>query len=253
MPQPTAVSDLHGGLKHMELQRNIHISLRNRFVYFAVPKAANSTIKWLLQRGELADVAYKVRDIHDRQMSPLIAPYQLPDDEFLRILRDPSFTVFTCVRNPYSRLLSCFLDRIQAKESVPRREVADVLGQDVADEIEFADFIEAITRMRPADMNEHYRPQSLLTCIDWVEYDHVLRFEELTDSLRKLLDELYAGVQVKLPVERNRSPRSTGASGRVDEYMTDDLAERIRDVFAADFQNFGYATDYRAPAEPANG
>jgi len=35
MPQPTGVSDLHGGLEHMELQRNVHISLRNRLVYVA--------------------------------------------------------------------------------------------------------------------------------------------------------------------------------------------------------------------------
>lgn len=229
-------------VRNMELQRNIHISLKKRYVYVAVPKAANSTIKWLLQTAELRQTTFEVTDIHDRLASPLIAPFQLPRRQFLSIMEGARYTLFTCVRDPFSRVLSCYLDRIQATRSVPRRQIASVLEQDPDIDISFPDFVRGIEMMDPNDMNEHFRPQSILTMSDIIDYDHVIRFESLSTDLPPVLSELYGSKPESFAVNENKSPAATSAAEKLAQFYDEDTAEAVRRIFAVDFETFGYST-----------
>ncbi|MBD0335929.1 MAG: sulfotransferase family 2 domain-containing protein [Cyanobacteria bacterium Co-bin13] len=98
---------------------SIHISLKHRYLYVDTPKVGCSTIKLTLQRLELEDEQFArddFEDIHLRKFSPLLMPIQVgPLDAFLS--RSDIFK-FCFVRNPYTRVLSCYLDKIAAPHPI---------------------------------------------------------------------------------------------------------------------------------------
>ena len=63
--------------KIREFLAHTHISAKNRYIYFGVSKAANSTIKFFLQQLEYLGTPYKVKNVHNKHLSPLLSPYQL--------------------------------------------------------------------------------------------------------------------------------------------------------------------------------
>ena len=89
-----------------------YISLRNNYVYLAVGKAANSTVKHHLYELEYAGTRFKTKSLHDRQSSPLLSPFQLTDELLEDVFTSSKYFRFSLVRNPYTRLLSCYLDRM---------------------------------------------------------------------------------------------------------------------------------------------
>lgn len=155
-----------------------HISIKNRYVYFAVAKAANSTVKYYLQRVEYLGTPYKVTKIYNKHYSPLLSPNQLDEEDCWAALFGTNFTRFTLVRNPYSRLLSCFLDRLQDSESASYRNARVWSGKD-PEGLTFREFVEMISEQTPKEMDCHSRPQVYETYHDILRMDCVLKFEDL--------------------------------------------------------------------------
>ena len=88
----------------------INISKTYKYVYLETPKVACSTIKRTFQKAEVTALGGEVaKNIHDKNLSPLLSPLDIQNgldsmfegDEFFR---------FSFVRNPYSRILSAYLD-----------------------------------------------------------------------------------------------------------------------------------------------
>ena len=99
-----------------------YISLKNSYFFHSVGKAANSTVKHFLYLEELKGSGLKCRTVHDRVCSPLISPYQL-NNGMVKDVLEGNFFKFTFVRNPYSRALSCYLDRIKNHRTVPYKKL----------------------------------------------------------------------------------------------------------------------------------
>ena len=226
--------------EYMGVQRNVHISLRRRYLFVAIPKAANSTIKAILQQQELKGTNFQVKNIHDRLDSPLIAPFQLTPAHFESLLDSPDFFRFTFVRNPFTRLLSCYLDRVQALRSVPRKQVAEVLGRPVEEEISFADFVAAVSRLDPLQMNEHFRPQWALASPDVVDYGFIGRFESLAVDLRHVLERIWPNRGADIDTSVNLSPKKTSADERLGSFYTPELIRTVAAIYADDFGIFDY-------------
>lgn len=116
------------------------ISLRQRFVFTPVSKAANSTAKALLYQAEFRHHGYirqaervgelPAIELHDVTTSPFPMPYQLPGGTLQAVLFSDRYYRFAFVREPVERLLSCYLDRIADIDSVARAEVETVLGKE---------------------------------------------------------------------------------------------------------------------------
>ncbi|HEY9295004.1 MAG TPA: sulfotransferase family 2 domain-containing protein, partial [Phormidium sp.] len=126
---------------------SIHISLKHKYLYVDTPKVGCSTIKLTLQRLELEDSQFSRDDfeeIHLRKFSPLLMPIQVGNlDAFIN--RADIFK-FCFVRNPYTRVLSCYLDKIAAPHPV-KTQILRQLGRDYTDlhtKVSFEEFISAI-------------------------------------------------------------------------------------------------------------
>jgi len=141
----------------------VHVSLMHKYIFVENPKVACSTIKKTLQGLELNDSEYsrdESQGLHMRDFSPLLSLRQLSDFE-VYFERD-DFVVFCFVRNPYARLLSGYLDKIQGpRHSLEfKAGVLKTLGYDEIDldqHVTFEEFISVIEKQTPFEMDYHWR------------------------------------------------------------------------------------------------
>ena len=216
------------------------ISLKNRYVFFPIGKVANSSIKSLLYRCELVGTSRKPpkdRQGHNVLQSPLIMPYQLGDDDLSHLLVSRAFQKVAFVRNPYDRLLSCYLDRVRAHDSLPHRKTARLLGLEPGCDISFEAFVSSLPDQINADV--HWRPQWVELGGGRIDFEFVGRFENLTDDIASLVSLLYPGRSAKLGFQ---SPARTNAAQRRAEFYTQSTIDVVRELYADDFDHFGYET-----------
>lgn len=225
----------------------VHVSPAHRYIYVVNPKVGCSSILWTLQRLESGDPdrqPARVGTIHAREQSPLQRPSQL--GAAAEILRDGRYFIFTFVRNPFDRLLSCYLQKI-VRPTAQRRVALGLLGRAADDDrtITLAEFIHAIAAQSPAQMDPHWRPQWTQTLQAWARYDAVGRFERFDADLLRIGTRLTPAFGRFVYSERRQA---TGAKPFA--WITPDLAELVRDVYARDFDAFGYAPDVPAAVQP---
>ena len=154
----------------------INISLQHKYVYVETPKVGCSTIKDTLQRMELNFpdlVREDANDIHDRKYSPLLSPSQTCG--FDRLLSNSDYFIFCFVRNPYTRLLSAYLDKI-VNGSPHKKSILIAMGEDPSNldkEITFSEFVDVVCDLPIIDMDVHWRPQYYQTFNDLINFDFI--------------------------------------------------------------------------------
>lgn len=237
-------------LRHFE--DAFHHSPRFGYVYLSVPKAACSTLKLTLQRMELDDASYQPRRIHAREGSPLAGPTQLGLARVQALLDDPAVLKFAFVRNPYTRLLSAYLDKI-ARRSPGRDRRLQILGFDPETrprDLPFPLFLRRIAEQSDAEMDGHWRPQAAQLLLDRIDYGFLGRVESLDSDLARL-DALLSGRL--LPFYGLRARHGTGAQVLLRRHYDRDSRRLVRERFAADFTRFGYDPRFKAAlaTEPA--
>lgn len=222
---------------------SVNISLTHHFVYFETPKVACSSIKSTLQRLELGQptLTWDEEDgMHDRDFSPLLRPSQLPG--FDRFMSNGNVYVFCFVRNPYSRLLSTYLDKI-VRSKRPKRSVVRWLGHSSPNlnvNVSFQEFVEFVCSQEPIDMNGHWRPQTYQTCQHCVNFDFVGRFESFRTDFETVLSHITSDYSKYWHTECRHS---TNSESRLTEYYTSSIRNRVFEKYRVDFEAFGYKRD----------
>ena len=215
----------------------LHVSPKYRYIYIVNPKVGCSSIIWTLQRletGKKDKFPPRVGTIHDREGSPLKRPSDMNSNE--QILRDDSYFKFTFVRNPFDRLMSCYLNKI-ARPTAQRKVILSLLDrpQDETASISFAQFVDVIGRQSPIEMDPHWRTQWVQTLQDWVQYDAIGRFEFFDSELSRIGTQISPEFRSFVFSERRQA---TGAKPY--HLITPKLAETIREIYAVDFTGFNY-------------
>jgi len=218
----------------------------HRLIYFQTPKVASSTIKATLWRLALGDPdARPPEPLHSAGAeSPLKGPPDLRFDDLLTWLNQPEFRRFCFVRNPYTRILSCYLHKIQGTTLRPTLETlslrAALSPSGSADEMSFEAFIDAVGRQAPMEMNPHWRLQTEHLLWDHISFDFVGRIEEINSDLERLGSFLGINLQPYLYV---KDRHQTGAKTVVENFYTPRLRERLYEIYEPDFRTFGYSRD----------
>jgi pimeloyl-ACP methyl ester carboxylesterase len=217
-----------------------YISLRNRYVYLAVGKAANSTVKHHLYELEYSGTRFKTKSVHDRQSAPLLSPFQLPDDLLEEVFTGPKYFRFSVVRNPYSRLLSCYLDRIVPGSGAAYRQLIRVLGRPEGSTVSFPEFIRTACSQTPFAQNNHWRLQVAEICADVIPYDFIGKQETFAADMSEIWKHVAPNYPMPEFARANKSPSITGAKSRLNEYYTPELVDLVRTAYMPDFERFGY-------------
>lgn len=200
------------------------VDLELGFFCNRVPKAANSTVVTNLARLKFG------RDIDSPEAKRLFTtPARLSRAD---VARFPSLFRFTVVRNPYTRTLSAYLDKIERR----------ALRAGV--ESSFGDFLrKAKQQPRFLYSNAHWAPQSSLMLIPVHEFDLIGRVESLDRDLTEIKRRIRPDLEQPLT---SFTGNSTGAGDKLKRYYNNELISLVQDLYREDFAAFGYSTEFPA-------
>lgn len=218
---------------HRPLAHHVFALPERGIVYMKNPKAACSTVLLWMDRLHTGDHDFSPDNVHTENRLPKV--HSVGRRRIARMLSGEGYS-FTFVRDPLRRFQSAYLDKIvNAERWRPQIQVA--LGQepDAERPVSLDDFVTAIERQDPVgEMNPHWRPQHINVMTSLIRYDHIGRTETFTADLETIRSAV--GLP-PVPVEVRNVAKTRSDSifaGRPD------LEERVRAIYADDFEIFGY-------------
>ncbi|MCF3934663.1 sulfotransferase family protein [Acuticoccus sp. M5D2P5] len=210
------------------------------------PKVACSTVKQTLHSIETDRPGHRYADperVHRRALSPLLSPETFAAVD---VFTAPDFFRFCFVRDPFSRLLSAYLDKI-AGNKPQKKNILRHLGHDedaIDTAIDFATFVDVVCAQTAGEMDLHWRLQTVETMIEDVRYHAIGRAESFDADFRAILERIGVAPHDFL---RTEDRHRTDAGDKLKAYYTPALERRVAERFAADFDRFGYAPTVGAP------
>lgn len=198
------------------------ISIQKRFLFVHIPKTAGNSIQSVL-RDYSEDELVALRKEQDgverfglrnpkyriKKHSTLSEYYDALGAEQFR-----SLYKFTCVRNPWDRMVSYYFTPTQKPETWNRKKFRETISKAVS----VADYL----RLDSGEGDP------------FANVDCVMRFENLADEFRAVCN----AISISPPAlpQYNRSNRE-----HYSKYYDDELRELVRARFAAEIERFNYS------------
>jgi hypothetical protein len=225
-------------LNPYRLAFNIRYAPRARCIYFNIPKAGCSSVLWSLTRYERDDPALlpeHVGTIHARDGSPILRGADIADLDAL--LHRDDLLRFTLVRNPFDRILSCYLNKV-IRDTPQRRIVLAALGREAEAAVTLADFLRFVAAQPPAQRDPHWATQDDLLFNGALPIDMIGRFERFTEDFAAI------GRRIAPDFDRYVHVETRHGTGAKDYALIGAAeADAIRAIYAADFARFGYGAE----------
>jgi hypothetical protein len=240
------------------LRYSTFVSMRGRYLYFAVAKAACTQMKEILRALEGAPpVQWPAEEVwesrremfvHARQNVPLPSLIDLDDEEQREVLESPDFLRMTVVRNPYTRLLSAWKNKVRPCEPGYESVYVSIRGHlpqlGAKSLITFEEFVGYIARQ--CDLrtcNLHWRRQVDYTYLEALNYSYVGKMEEMPAVLERFQQ------HVRLSKALQAEGKNVSRQGVTAAY-TPELAANVCALYQADFERLGYSPDARPNRRP---
>lgn len=210
-------------------RRGAYGSERN-FFYNRVPKVANSSIITALATassvGRLTAVESK---------SFFINPSEMNSWQVEKLIGGGFKFVF--VRNPYTRILSAYLDKIVRRKyfSIEGKLAKSTLHSKTRTPTfgEFCTYLEC----EGLYANAHWAPQKDLLLLPVDLFDYIGRFENLASDISAVMSRIYSYGNFDLT---QKGPPQTNAGALLEKYYTCAQLDRVAMLYASDFELFGY-------------
>ena len=211
--------------------RHVAIFPRLGIAYNRVKKNANSTTMaalYLLETGRAGQERESKLGVPSLvRASPMLLP------------RVASLDYITIVRNPYSRVLSAFLNKFAKPEYVER------YGHFELDAAGFARFVTWLG-LGAIDDDMHWDIQTKLLMTVPAEFDTVLEFEAFPGNLVLFLEK--RGISLPIQLDEilgtiNAASR-TRAAERLRDFYTPGVAQQVADLFRKDFELLPYDPNF---------
>ncbi|PPB80455.1 sulfotransferase family protein [Albidovulum inexpectatum] len=239
-------------------------------VYRVVPKCACSTIGQIMyysDHGRFYD-----GDIHDAEQGLHKWGIESSQPAIEANVRAHRSFAFTCVRNPYTRILSSFFDKICGIQRNGKRyrgnlvpmviqkygiEVGDPENGFEFDQIKsFRRFLlfarDTIRFRKPMDPDIHWSSMSghiSTFIVNGGRYDHIFFTEKFNEGMQVVLD----NVETPHKVDLSKVPRFNESEGHgpkrahpVEDYFDDLSMHLVYEIYKSDFDLFRY--DFEDPA-----
>lgn len=218
---------------HRVLAHHVHALPEHGIVYVKNPKAACSTVLLWLDRLHTGDHDFSPGNVHTDNRLPTVS--EVGRRRIARMLSGEGYS-FTFVRDPLRRFQSAYLDKLVNSKRW-RTQIQQALGQEPDEErpVSLDDFVAGIEAQDPVgEMDPHWRPQHINVMTSLITYDHIGRVETFDTDLETI--RRAAGLP-HVPIEVRNV-----AKQRSDSILADrpDLEERVRAIYAKDFEIFGY-------------
>jgi len=244
---------IHSSITPGDFHNNLLISPRYNYVFANNPKVACTTTRKLLidaEFGEVRSFAERSGTLHYNNFLPFFNAWQMGD--FPSFLADPEVFKFCFVRNPYTRLLSGYLDKVVRGEP-QKNNILEFLGKEDTPETEinFETFVRAVCEMPVLKQDAHWRVQYYHTCQEGIDFDFIGKFEHLENDLRAVADRI--GISEFITPEtfgaagKSSRQHATGAADLLRQYYRPELEALVWKGFREDFERFGYEKGLPSP------
>jgi hypothetical protein len=230
-------------------------------MYFEVPKAACTQMKELLRAVEgappiklFADGTWETRRdmfVHVRSNVPLPSLVDLDNRTQKEVLEAPDFLRMTLVRNPYTRLVSAWANKVLLCEPSCQYVYLQIKGrlpylheQSLVSFDEFVEYLESSCDLRNCD--SHWRRQVDHAFFPALNFSFIGKVEQLDRVLRRF--EGHLGLSKPLVADGRNASVSFGPNP-----YTREVADKVYSLYEADFEGLGYDRNAWAPSEKKDG
>jgi len=234
-----------------ELLRDIVRSYSLGYLYVPLGKCANTEVKRMLWQAHRADgykppIPKQYFMVHNFGWKKTAGLEPTPWDHYQRkdfgqfiydMTSARGLYKFSIVRNPYSRLLSGYKDKILNGPPLTEARLAKFCLPSAPSS--FSEFARMVCSAPDSQRDLHWSGQTYKLAADFFDYDyigHVEHFEEAKLHLANTLGLSFKAMS-KPPAHQ------TNASDSLLEYYDDETAGLIFSTFRRDFEMFGYSED----------
>lgn len=190
------------------LRYSITLSDHNRFIWFRIPKVATNTIHDHLKSQNVhldAEYAFRVN------YPPL---------------RYTSYFKFGFIRNPWERIVSCWLNKVVSYNHFRFDDATYKAVQS------FDSFIDFVATLDIENCDGHLKSQS--SSIDLNHVDFIGRLEQFDADFLHVCDCI--GIDGRQVVPKNQAPDKKDFR----EYYHGDLKDKVFNIYEKDIRTFGY-------------
>lgn len=218
----------------------IYVSDRYRYVYIDNPKTGCTSLKSAMAeleiRGRRSSLdPFNLEVIHC-DSSPLKAFVPIFPRPTLTTLASNDYRFVTFVRNPYRRLLSCYLDKFRNATNNDNPQARRMpLG---AAPVNFPEFVHSIVEQCDFDMDPHWRSQSVNIHYNRIKYTYIGRFENYAKDYSRTFEKLRIPTN-EIPCLRHLNKTDAGQACLLDFYDKK-TRDAVYNRYKEDFDNFGY-------------
>lgn len=198
-----------------------------------VPKSANSFV--LLELFKLRSSEELIQQVVKKQY---VKPSEMTQEQvadFERLFK------FTFVRNPYTRTLSAYLDKIIRLE----KPIKQISRKRLPTFSEFCDYLDTGGGLHE---NIHWAPQTSIILLPAEKFDYIGRIENMDRDLPFVLGKLKDLTGRTTPADfapggsRSGAYRAPKADDKVDSHYDAKTTEIVTRLYAEDFRQLGYPT-----------
>ncbi|MDO5706363.1 MAG: sulfotransferase family protein [Paracoccus sp. (in: a-proteobacteria)] len=236
-------------------------------IYRVVPKCACSSIGQIMFHSDHG--RYFDGDIHDAKDGLHKWSLRHSEGPIERAVHEHKGVVFTCVRNPYSRILSSFFDKIAGIQRNGRRYRGNLVPQLIQrygievgspddgfdfDQIKsFRRFLlfarDTIRWRRPMEPDIHWSAMSghiATFIVNGGRYDQIFFTEQFDQGMQRVLDAAHTPVSMdvaQVPKFNESEGHGPKRAHKVSDYFDDLSRHLVWEIYKKDFQLFHYDFD----------
>lgn len=223
-------------LSQPHMTQNLHFYEPKNVLFINNAKSGCSTVKASLLQAIGASESLDMPDsltpamVHDRRQQG-----SFWSRAYYRIDPENTFT-FSVVRNPYTRVLSAFLDKI-CRPNLLRTQFFRQHGLDPKRVLTFDAFL-GLLDTGASIFDQHWRPQTGNLLAGYLNLHEIRYLENFSETAGQLAAAIDLNVRFV-----TRDDHGTNAAAKLKQYLTPAACQKIQEIYRDDFEVFGYSTD----------
>ena len=223
-------------LKNQELHPLIFIESL-KLIYYPIPKVAATSFKYIFAKYLNYDEFVNIDETN--QLHKIMFPVIGREEARLHKYKD--FLKFSCVRNPWNRLISCYKSKIKMdrsyndihfKKGIDRRFLKYRVFKAG---MSFNEFVKEICNIPDLQSDFHFRSQyDFIYEKNKIQINLLMKYENLENHFENLNSRI-GNALIKLP-----KMNTTSQYLPVSSFYNDELIKLVQKRYEKDFQYFNY-------------